>query len=479
MKKIIKTVCFFLVQVILVSAIYSGSVGSYANANYKISGYVAPDFDYSVEVANVLKSNFRVEIVGTPYYAYTDSKGYFEINNVPGSPGEYEIKISKRSYLYRPINFTDLNSDIILGNESEPLLMWAGDLPIDGVQDDVINDLDKLKLLKHQGIKGQENYNEDCDLNKDNVINMNDLIIIAKHYENGTPSDYPECIPVRLAEVFTQAPVNTLPAAGVVPTNTPPGVELTNTPVTTTITYTPTPTITPSADPGASTPSPTGTVTLPTSTATENTLPLPAAIPDQESTSGYSNIKVPSIEDFTDMSGHWASKYIQYLLEKRILAGYNNNTMRPDIPITRAEAISLVCRALSIKPFTDKELEYADTDEIPKWAKSYINAAVQCELIRGYEDNTIRPLKKITRAETITIINPAFSLGGSVKNTHEYNDSNLIPSWAKKEVARAYELGIARGYSDNTFRPNNDITRAEFSVMMYNALELTQKKLRV
>jgi hypothetical protein len=128
MKKIIKTVCFFLVQVILVSAIYSGSVGSYANANYKISGYVAPDFDYSVEVANVLKSNFRVEIVGTPYYAYTDSKGYFEINNVPGSPGEYEIKISKRSYLYRPINFTDLNSDIILGNESEPLLMWAGDL---------------------------------------------------------------------------------------------------------------------------------------------------------------------------------------------------------------------------------------------------------------------------------------------------------------------------------------------------------------
>lgn len=477
MRKILKVICFILVQVIPVSVLYCGFVDAYANGGYKIAGYIAPDFSFSVETADEVRSGFKVEIAGTPFYAAADSKGYFEINNVPGNPGEYKIKISKRSYLYRPITFTGLDSDILLGTENQPLLMWAGDVPINGVQDDVINDLDKLEISNHMSVKGDEKYNEDYDLNKDNVINIYDLVIIGRHYDKGSPDNYPQCIPVKLAESSTEAPGNVSPTISSVPTNTPPEVESTNSPIT----YTTAPTIVSGT---ATNTLPTATVTpdaatLPTTTTVGNIPPPPAAPTTSESTEGYSNLKTPSIKDFTDISGHWAYKYIQYLLEKRVLAGYNNKTIRPDIPITRAEAISLVCRALSIKPINDKELEAADSGEIPKWAKGYINAAIQHELIMGYEDNTIRPLKKITRAETLTIINLAFSLGGTIKNPHEYNDKNRIPSWAEEEISRAYELGIAKGYSDNTFRPDNNITRAEFSAMMYNALQLTQKKLRV
>src|SRR5690606_15798021 len=51
-----------------------------------------------------------------------------------------------------------------------------------------------------------------------------------------------------------------------------------------------------------------------------------------------------------------------------------------------------------------------------------------------------------------------------------FND--LDGHWAKQEVGRAAGLGFVNGYTDSSFRPQNNVTRAEFTAMIARALEL-------
>jgi len=87
-------------------------------------------------------------------------------------------------------------------------------------------------------------------------------------------------------------------------------------------------------------------------------------------------------------------------------------------------------------------------------------------IIKGYEDNTFRPKNKLTRQEMAVLIINAFGYGVSQNTNINMKDANKIPKWAKGHVAKAIELGIIKGYNDNTFRPGNTITRAEVVAMI-------------
>ena len=52
----------------------------------------------------------------------------------------------------------------------------------------------------------------------------------------------------------------------------------------------------------------------------------------------------------------------------------------------------------------DTAAEFEDGECISSWAKEYIDTAVQLSLISGYEDNTLRPQEFVTRAQAATII---------------------------------------------------------------------------
>jgi len=169
------------------SGVQSGQV--YAEDDtYTISGYVEPDFKLD---NSDLKSGFLVELVGSGKSVLLDSTGYFEIKDVPSDPSGYTVKISKDNYLYRLIKDVEVTSNIKIGSKSNPVKMWAGDIFIKGVQDNAINVSDVIQIaLSFNSISGDENYNEDIDINKNGAINMEDVIIVVRHF-NMTPSDYP------------------------------------------------------------------------------------------------------------------------------------------------------------------------------------------------------------------------------------------------------------------------------------------------
>jgi hypothetical protein len=160
-------------------------------AGYKVSGYINPGFEYSADVADKLKSGFKVEILNTDKYAITDGSGYFEITGVAANTDGYTLGISKLNYLTRNKTITSFASDVQLGSETAPLALWPGDMAKNGIQDGAINISDIIEISKVFNSTPQDGrYKEAMDINIDGAINLKDVIIIAKYFGK-VSSDYP------------------------------------------------------------------------------------------------------------------------------------------------------------------------------------------------------------------------------------------------------------------------------------------------
>lgn len=90
------------------------------------------------------------------------------------------------------------------------------------------------------------------------------------------------------------------------------------------------------------------------------------------------------------------------------------------------------------------------------------------KLILGYPDGSFKPDKSLSRGEMSSIMNKLFIQ----LNNKEENPLTKEDHWANEAINNLSTLGYISGYADGTFKPNNYITRAEFSSVLYNTLEL-------
>ncbi len=103
----------------------------------------------------------------------------------------------------------------------------------------------------------------------------------------------------------------------------------------------------------------------------------------------------------------WARPYIKYCNKKGWISGKaigEKVYMKPNDAITRAEAATMISRALGFVG-NDKNINAAfkDKDKVPNWASAYIDQLIANKLMQGYSDGTFRPNKMITRAEAATL----------------------------------------------------------------------------
>ena len=106
---------------------------------------------------------------------------------------------------------------------------------------------------------------------------------------------------------------------------------------------------------------------------------------------------------FADTKNHWAKDFIATATANSIVLGYDENTFGPDDLITREQMAVMITRALKISS-QDSNIAFADKENISAWAKDSVAAAVEKGIIEGYPDNTFKPLGKATRAEAVTVI---------------------------------------------------------------------------
>ncbi|HOV26199.1 MAG TPA: carboxypeptidase-like regulatory domain-containing protein [Pseudobacteroides sp.] len=215
-KKVMTVASVIIAMMLIVTCMKSNANG--ADAGYKVTGVVKPEFINLNYAATSQLAGFNVIVEGTQASCQTDSEGRFELNNVQRGTG-YTIKISKPGYLTRIIHNIAVSGDTALSISGLPIDIWAGDFN----DDTAINMADIIDFAKVFNLtSSSDKYNPVFDLNKDEAINMSDVMIVIRHF-NKTSNDYLQNI-----TIISNTPTNT-------PTHTP--------------TYTPTkaPTPTPTA----------------------------------------------------------------------------------------------------------------------------------------------------------------------------------------------------------------------------------------
>ncbi len=170
--------------------------------------------------------------------------------------------------------------------------------------------------------------------------------------------------------------------------------------------------------------------------------------------------------NFVDMKGHWSAAPVSRLAAAGIVSGYPGNRFEPDGKIKRSEFIVLLSKVMGWQPIEGAG-NFKDSKNIPGWSIGYVLSAFERGVVSGYEDNTFRPDKNITREEMAVMICSAMSLPASdnIKAAQVFVDGSKISHWAQSQVSAALAAGVMKGDNDKSFRPKENATRAESAAM--------------
>lgn len=102
------------------------------------------------------------------------------------------------------------------------------------------------------------------------------------------------------------------------------------------------------------------------------------------------------------------------------------------------------------------------------WAEASIQQMADEGVVKGYPDGTFKPDNNISRAEFATVLVQAFKM--EKKDGKVFNDTSS--HWAKDYIATASAHGVVSGYNNQMFGPDNYITREEMALMTVKAADL-------
>lgn len=170
-----------------------------------------------------------------------------------------------------------------------------------------------------------------------------------------------------------------------------------------------------------------------------------------------------SVYAFSDVDNHWAKDSINKLSQINIVKGYEDNTFRPDKNMTRAEVATIINRLTGAQK---ESLKYIPDLDRQSWYSSEIRKSVQTGVITGDENGYVRPTAFITREEVVTMLSRAFYISGNTTLAENYVDEEEISEWAKDYFATFVNYKYIMGYEDETLRPKAYITRSEFVTLL-------------
>jgi|LGVF01.2.fsa_nt_gb hypothetical protein len=187
-------------------------------------------------------------------------------------------------------------------------------------------------------------------------------------------------------------------------------------------------------------------------------------------TSSYANSFFSDIEENV-----WYKDWVNDLIEQKITSGYPDGTFRPDNQLKRIELLS----------FTMKSLGYDLAVSEGYWGQNIIDKAVEINIIEETDLMVLNPDGYITREETAQVIYSAYKVDHTKYNDDVkaqvklmIKDINSVNEKYLEGVIGVFAEGIVEGYEDQSFRPDNNLTRAEASVFI-SRLALEDKRAAV
>jgi hypothetical protein len=170
----------------------------------------------------------------------------------------------------------------------------------------------------------------------------------------------------------------------------------------------------------------------------------------------------------TDTKGHWAEATIDIFVKLNIIKGYDDSTVKPNQDISRAEFVTILSRIFDVQG--DKQVALNDVDG--HWAQDAISKFVAAGVLSGYGDGTFQPNKAISRQEMVMILSRLVNMSKVDKDDSKGDFADLEDSYASDAIKQAAKAGIISGKGDGKFDPTANSTRAEALQIILNTLKL-------
>ncbi|MBR2886191.1 MAG: S-layer homology domain-containing protein [Clostridia bacterium] len=197
---------------------------------------------------------------------------------------------------------------------------------------------------------------------------------------------------------------------------------------------------------------------------------------------GPSQVMLPATKEetgkFTDVpSTHWAYNQINTLCDKGIVSGKDANRFFPEDSITRAEFSKIIAQTF-FKDARIAEISFSDVQK-GAWYYEYVAKLSGLGIILGDEKGCFNPNARITRQDAAVIIGRMCEKKGisllTYKNSADFADASYISSYAKDAVNKLCGAGIINGMADNTFKPLDNLTRAQGVQLVYVTMQKGQE----
>ncbi len=185
-----------------------------------------------------------------------------------------------------------------------------------------------------------------------------------------------------------------------------------------------------------------------------------------------------TIKTFSDIDNSGHRENIELAAELGIINGYADGTFHPNEYVTRAQFITMLYRAAGSPEVklpegkTEIELGFTDADTINDVYKTAVAWGVQNGIIKGYDNNTFRPNKEISRAQMATMLYRYLTLEDvwgaapdEMKEAYDFTDKGDIADSFVEAVNVMANAGILKGYADGHFGPNETATRGQAATL--------------
>ena len=165
---------------------------------------------------------------------------------------------------------------------------------------------------------------------------------------------------------------------------------------------------------------------------------------------------------FTDLAEEaWYSGAVEYVYAHGLMRGMSETVFSPNTSLTRAQAVQILYN-LEGQPVVSGAATFTDAEH---WAKTPIAWAQQTGVVDGYEDNSFRPENPISRQEFAQMMyNYAKYKGYDLTakgNLDAFPDADKMGAWAEPSLAWANGNKLINGHDDGTLNPRGITIRAQ------------------
>lgn len=174
--------------------------------------------------------------------------------------------------------------------------------------------------------------------------------------------------------------------------------------------------------------------------------------------------KIANPPQFSDIATDFWAKDAIDELAWRGIIYGQGEKFRPNEPIRRGQIVAMIGRLFEWDD-SDRNTDFTDVST-DYFSAGYIHVAAEKGIISGYKDDTFRPNDAVTRGQMAQIIGRAFQIPREENSSLPFSDVNENTT-GYAELGYLVEHGIIRGYDDGTFRPNETLTRAQFAHIVY------------